>query len=126
MREAVRRLAARECDDVLFTFSIQLDHLLEIAHDLGMERAVRKALAEQAAVASIGPVMTAALTAHGCPPDVIPRHPKMWALVKAASDEAAAALAAKAAHSPGRGGGYERRISPVSAKTADIQNERCS
>jgi uroporphyrinogen-III synthase len=95
LREAARRLAARECDVVLFTSSIQLDHLMEVARDLALESAVRAALASDVAIASIGPVMTSALESQGYPPDIVPKHPKMWSLVKAASDEAAAVLAAK-------------------------------
>ena len=92
LREAARRLAVGECDVVLFTSSIQLDHLLEIARELGVEAAVRRALSDDVVVASIGPVMTGALTASGYAPDVIPKHPKMWSLVKAASEESAAVL----------------------------------
>src|SRR6266478_4327377 len=40
LREAARRLAAREFDVVLFTSSIQLDHLLVIASGLGLEAEV--------------------------------------------------------------------------------------
>ena len=100
LREAAARLAAREFDVVLFTSSIQLDHLLEIARTLGLEQEVCRALRRDVVVASIGPVMTSALTAHGRPPDVIPKHPKMWSLVKAASDEAPAILAAQRCNEP--------------------------
>lgn len=95
LREAVRRLAARDCDVVLFTSSIQLDHLLEIARTLALEAEVRRTLAEVVIIASIGPVMTSALTAQGYAPHVIPKHPKMWALVKAASDEGPSLLTKK-------------------------------
>ena len=43
------------------------------------------------------PVMTDSLNAEGIPPDVIPRHPKMWALAKAAAEEAPRILPVKAA-----------------------------
>jgi uroporphyrinogen-III synthase len=95
LREAARRLASRECDVVLFTSSIQLDHLLEVAREIGLEAEVRATLSEDVAIASIGPVMTDALVAHGFPPDIIPKHPKMWSLVKAAAEEAAGVLTAK-------------------------------
>jgi uroporphyrinogen-III synthase len=95
LQEAVRRLATREFDVVLFTSSIQLDHLLEVANGLALESAVRAALAGDVAIASIGPVMTAALTANGFTPDIIPKHPKMWSLVKAAAEEAATVLESK-------------------------------
>jgi uroporphyrinogen-III synthase len=95
LQEAARRLACSEVDVVLFTSSIQLDHLMEIARGLGIEPEVRGALANDVAIASIGPVMTGSLTSAGYPPDVIPKHPKMWSLVKAASEESAVALAHK-------------------------------
>jgi len=97
LREAARRLAARKVDVVLFTSSIQLDHLLEIARSLGIEAPVRAALREDVAIASVGPVMTATLESQGFPVDVIPAHPKMGALVKAAAESAAAVLSIKRA-----------------------------
>jgi uroporphyrinogen-III synthase len=95
LREAARRLARRECDVVLFTSSIQLDHLLQIAQELGVEAGVLSALAEDAAIASVGPVMTSTLESHGITPDIIPNHPKMASLVKAAAEEAAGVLSRK-------------------------------
>lgn len=95
LQHAARRLAGRQFDVVLFTSSIQLDHLLEVARGLGLESAVRAALAADVVIASIGPVMTAALATQGCQPDIVPKHPKMWALVKAAAEESARVLAAK-------------------------------
>ncbi len=97
LREAARRLAAREIDAVLFTSSIQLDHLLQIAGELGIEAEVRTSLAQHAALASVGPIMTAALEAAGLPVDIVPVHPKMAGLVKAAADQTAAEIARKRA-----------------------------
>jgi len=97
LRQAVARIAGCGCDVVLFTSSVQLENLLTIARTMGLEPDVRKALRDQLVVGSIGPVMNDALTAEGIPPDVIPRHPKMWALVKAAAEEAAGVIAAKVA-----------------------------
>lgn len=88
LREAVRRLAGGEVDVVLFTSSIQLDHLLQVACEMGLEDAVRRALTNQVVIASVGPVMTASLEAHGFSPAIIPQHPKMAPLVKAASEQA--------------------------------------
>lgn len=95
LEEAVRRLVAGRIDVVLFTSSIQLDHLMEIARRMGLEERVSQALASRTAIGSIGPVMTDYLTARGLPPDIVPRHPKMWALVRAASEEAASVLVRK-------------------------------
>jgi uroporphyrinogen-III synthase len=97
LREAVDRIAGGRCDVVLFTSSVQLDHLLAIADATGRKQEVRSALAERIVVASVGPVMGDALLAEGITPDITPRHPKMWALVKAASEDAAATLARKRA-----------------------------
>jgi uroporphyrinogen-III synthase len=95
LREAARRLAGREVDVVLFTSSIQLDHLFEIAREQNIEAEVRDALQRDVAVASVGPIMTEALIAMGLPVDIVPIHPKMAGLVKAAGEAAAAVLARK-------------------------------
>lgn len=97
LRAAARSLAERHFDVILFTSSIQLDHLMTIAHDLGLQPQVSAALREYIAIASVGPVMTASLAAAGLPADIVPMHPKMAALVKAASDMAHAVLAQKRA-----------------------------
>jgi len=95
LREAARRLAAREIDVVLFTSSIQLDHLFQISQELGIAAEVRSALLEHTAIASVGPIMTEALETAELPADIIPTHPKMAGLVKASSELAATALKRK-------------------------------
>ena len=100
LREAARRLAARDVDVVLFTSSIQLDHLLRIAAEQGIETGVRTSLAQHAVLASVGPIMTASLEAAGLAVDIVPMHPKMAALVKAAAEVAAGALVRKRAAQP--------------------------
>jgi uroporphyrinogen-III synthase len=101
LQGAVRRLATRQVDVVLFTSSVQLDHLFEVARALGVESEVRNVLVSEVAVASVGPVMTASLEAQGIVPGIIPLHPKMPALVKAAAEQAGAVLAAKRTGRPG-------------------------
>ncbi|HEX5226829.1 MAG TPA: uroporphyrinogen-III synthase [Bryobacteraceae bacterium] len=97
LREAARRLAAREIDVAIFTSSIQLDHLLEIAGALGLTAQVLEALRNDVAIASIGPVMTASLEAHGIRPDIVPNHPRMGSLVKAAAECGPAIVGSKRA-----------------------------
>ena len=97
LREAVKRLAARLFDVVLFTSSIQLDHLLDVAREMGLEDGVRAALRNDVAIASVGPVMTASLESCGLAADITPVHPKMGALIRAASELSAAAVARKRA-----------------------------
>jgi uroporphyrinogen-III synthase len=91
----VRRIADRECDVVVFTTSIQLVHLLEVAEQMGRAADVRQALSEDLVVASVGPIMNATLTEYGLQPDIVPVHPKMAVLVRAAAESAVPALARK-------------------------------
>lgn len=97
LREAARRLAAHGFDVVLFTSSIQLDHLLEIARRERIEAEVIDALAHHTVIASVGPIMTEALNAVGLPVDIVPQHPKMAGLVKAAAELSTSALNSKRA-----------------------------
>lgn len=97
LEEAVRLLVRDEFRLIVFTSSIQLDHLLEIADRLGLAAEVERVLQRNVAIASIGPVMTDALVARGLEPDIQPISPKMGALVKVAADESVAKVAAKRA-----------------------------
>jgi uroporphyrinogen-III synthase len=95
LQEATRRLAAGVFDVVLFTSSVQLDHLFEVSRTLGLEEKVADVLRKDVAIASVGPIMTAALESYGLPADIIPNHPKMGSLVKAAAESAATVLVSK-------------------------------
>src|SRR5207245_2446811 len=54
LRAAVRALAREEIDVVLFTTSIQVSHLLQIASEMSQEEPLRKGL-ERCVITSIGP-----------------------------------------------------------------------
>jgi uroporphyrinogen-III synthase len=95
LREAVRRIAERRCDVMLFTTSIQLDHLLDVAAEMGSAAEVKEALAEDLVIGSVGPVMNAALADYGLAPDIVPVHPKMAVLVRTAAEGAASVLLRK-------------------------------
>jgi uroporphyrinogen-III synthase len=95
LEDAARRIAARQTDVVIFTTSIQLLHLFEIGTRLGLETEIRQALTHDLALASVGPIMTAALLELGLTPDIVPAHPKMGILVRAAAEQAAAVLERK-------------------------------
>ena len=97
LQAAVRLLAAADCDVVVFTSSIQLDHLLEVARGMNLEAQVKQSLRQDVAIASVGPVMTSTLMAYGLAADIVPKRPKMDALVKAAAAEAHNILARKRA-----------------------------
>ena len=91
-RQAARELALGNFDVVLFTSSIQLEHLLQIALEENCRDEVLKSIRDDVAVASVGPIMSATLLEHGLTPDIVPFSPKMGALVKAAAEGLDSAL----------------------------------
>ncbi|HVT82346.1 MAG TPA: uroporphyrinogen-III synthase [Phycisphaerae bacterium] len=88
LRQAAEKLAAGEIDVVLFTTSIQIDHLMQVARQQGLEDFVLEGL-RKALVASIGPTTTEALEEYGIRPDLEPSHPKMGFLVQETAQHAA-------------------------------------
>jgi uroporphyrinogen-III synthase len=89
LREAARRLAARQIDVVLFTTGIQIAHLVQVAAEMGIEPAVLDGL-RSSWVGSIGPATTETLEEFGVAPQFEPSHPKMGFLVKEAAERVAA------------------------------------
>jgi uroporphyrinogen-III synthase len=87
LREAARRLAAGELQVALFTTSIQIEHLLRVAAEAGIEDAVRRALGKMV-IGSIGPTTSEALKEAGVHPDLEPSHPKMGFLVQETAQRA--------------------------------------
>lgn len=81
LEAAVRALVARDVKVALFTSSVQLEHLLEIAERLKLRNEVIAAL-RQTVVGSIGPVTSEELRRQGVRVTVEPSHPKMGFLVK--------------------------------------------
>jgi uroporphyrinogen-III synthase len=96
LRDAIGKIAGGEVDVALFTTSIQVVHLLQIAAEMNLEEEVRGAFA-RIAVASIGPVTSEALRGHGIAPDFEPSHPKMGILVNEAAKRAPEVLSQKRA-----------------------------
>lgn len=97
LREAVKLLSQRQVDAALFTSSIQVEHLFEVAREQRLEASVRTALQEHVAIASVGPIMSEALEELGLSPDIIPDSPKMGPLVYAAAEHSAAIIRRKRA-----------------------------
>lgn len=95
LKDAVRRIANRQCDVVVFTTSVQLQHLLWLAGTMGLEAQVREALANHMVVGSVGPIATASLEEQGIVPDIIPPNPTMGSLVKTMADHSHEALGRK-------------------------------
>ena len=94
LRETIRRILHGEADVVVFTTSIQINHLFRIAAGTGVEEQLRRALSRMA-IASIGPSTTEALEDFNLRPDIVPSHPKMGFLIKETAEQAAAVLVRK-------------------------------
>lgn len=80
LQEAARRLAGGEFQVALFTTAVQIEHVVRVAADLGIETAMLEGL-RKCLVGSIGPTTTEALEEFGIHPDLEPSHPKMGLLV---------------------------------------------
>ena len=96
LRQAVARIAGDGCDVVLFTSSVQLDHLLTSRARWALKHEVRQALKERLVVGSIGPVMNDALTAEGSP-GYRASSPQDVGPGESAAEQSAAVIASKAA-----------------------------
>lgn len=94
LEHAARTVAAGQLDVALFTTSMQIVHLLEIARQHDLEDAVRQGL-QSLAVASIGPTTSEELREQGIAVDIEASHPKMGFLVRDAAERAAAILRLK-------------------------------
>jgi uroporphyrinogen decarboxylase len=80
LQGAVREVAAGRADALLFTTATQVNNVLQVARELGLEDSFRAAL-RRAAVFSIGPTCSERMKEMGVPVDMEPSHPKLGALV---------------------------------------------
>jgi uroporphyrinogen-III synthase len=94
LRAAVEAIALGEIDLALFTTSVQVTHLLQIAREMNLEQKLRSGLASMA-VGSIGPITSEELRGNGIEPDFEPEHPKMGFLVNTAAEKSATLLEEK-------------------------------
>jgi uroporphyrinogen-III synthase len=97
LKAAVSSLIRKEIDIVLFTASVQLQHLLEVAGEMNQRDALLQAL-NHTVVASIGPTTSQTLKSHDITVDMEPTHPRMGFLVKEAAEQSAELLCAKRGH----------------------------
>jgi len=79
---------------VMFTTSVQLAHLFQIAAEMNLEEPMRRGL-ERAVVASIGPTTSEEMQRRGIRADLEPTHPKMGFLVKEVAEQAGELLRRK-------------------------------
>src|SRR5262245_53478638 len=94
--EGIERLSDGRADVAVFTTAVQIDHVLRVLTSSGADR-LRRALAEHAVVASIGPTAAEGLASHGIGVDIQPDQPKLGPLVAALARDAAEQLAGKRA-----------------------------
>ncbi len=94
LRAAVAAIARGEIDVVLFTTSVQVPHLLQVAAEMNLEENLRRGFT-RILVGSIGPITSEELRQHGLAVDFEPTHPKMGFLVKEAADRSVELLRRK-------------------------------
>lgn len=87
LREAARRLAARDFQAALFTTGVQIGNLAQVARETGIEEEMLNGL-RNCFVASIGPTTSEALEEFDIHPALEPSHPKMGLLVREAAERA--------------------------------------
>ncbi len=94
LRAAITAIAEGTVDVALFTTSVQVAHLFQVAAEMKLEEPLRNGL-RSAIVASIGPTTSEELQRRGIRADLEPPHPKMGYLVKESSGQAAELLRRK-------------------------------
>jgi uroporphyrinogen-III synthase len=96
LRSGAAAIVRGGADVAVFTNSAQVEHLFRVADDAA---ALRASFA-RVLVASVGPVCSEALDAHGIPADLEASPPKMGPLVALAAARARAVLAVKRGAAP--------------------------
>jgi uroporphyrinogen-III synthase len=94
LREAISAVTENEIDVVMFTSSVQIVHLLQIAEEMKLREDLVSAL-NRVVIASIGPVTSETLRENGISVDLEPSHPKMGFLVKETAEQSAELLSRK-------------------------------
>jgi uroporphyrinogen-III synthase len=89
LRAAVNSIIERQIDVALFTTSVQVNHLFQIAEQVEKEDALKAGL-EHVVKASIGPTTSEVLRSYGLTVDLEASHPKMGFLVKEAAEQSEA------------------------------------
>src|SRR5580700_4047682 len=87
LRAAVDEMIARRIDVALFTTSVQIHHLFQIADQDGKKGELKEGM-NHIVKASIGPTTSETLRSYGLLADLEASHPKMGFLVKEAAERA--------------------------------------
>jgi uroporphyrinogen-III synthase len=94
LRAVVSQIVSGEIDALIVTNAAQVDHVLQVVKEEGLEEPFRQALT-RIVIASIGPTASEHLRAHQLPVDFEPSHPKMGVLVKELGEQLHTLLIAK-------------------------------
>lgn len=94
LQHGARAVADGQIDVAVFTTSMQVVHLLEVARQHNLEDRVRQGF-QSTVVASIGPTTSEELREQGITIDIEASHPKMGFLVRDAAERAGAILRLK-------------------------------
>jgi uroporphyrinogen-III synthase len=94
LRQAILSVTSNQIDVAIFTSSVQIHHLLQIAQEMNLREDLVRAL-NRSMIASIGPLTSQTLREQGIAVDLEPTHPKMGFLVKEAAEQSAALLSRK-------------------------------
>jgi uroporphyrinogen decarboxylase len=94
LKAALYAVIDGQADVVLFTNSHQIQHILQLAQEEGLEQRFREGLAKTV-VASVGPICTQYLDEYGLPVDLEPEKPRMGELVSEASQRGPSLLREK-------------------------------
>jgi uroporphyrinogen-III synthase len=89
LRATVNSIIAHGIDVALFTTSVQVNHLFQIAEQVGKKDALKAGL-QKVVKASIGPTTSEVLRSYGLSIDLEASHPKMGFLVKEAAEQSEA------------------------------------
>ena len=110
LRQSVQALVEGAIDVVMFTTSVQVIHLFQVAEEVNLESRLRDAL-RSIVVLSIGPTTSEQLAHYDVQPDFEPSHPKMGFLVNEAAQYSARLLGEK----------RNRKIEAVVSEVEDIK-----
>ena len=94
LKNAVTAICRNEIDVVMFTTSVQVVHLWQIAGEMCLEDNMRAGLA-RSVVVSIGPTTSEELRRHGLAVDLEALHPKIGILVRETAERSGDLLRAK-------------------------------
>ena len=104
LKNAVMAISRGEVEVAVFTTSVQVVHLWQIASEMRLEGDIRRELARMVVV-SIGPTTSEELRRHGVAADLEPSHPKIGFLVREAAERSGDLLRAKRSSE-----GYSTRV----------------